>query len=229
MFSNGDTNNTIRRQMTDLMIDPAAGVGGAGSSWSVAINNLYSNSPSTAPGSMGYCYHFPLYLKAGTAIGARVQDVVGAATVRLSIRVLGKPTRPELLKVGTKVQTLGATTASTTGVAVTPGTAAVGSYSASLGTLTNDAWWWQVGIGSNDSGMTVCRYWFDIAHDATNKYICARGISYGVSSTTEQSWKGAFGESQTICVAPAGTDVYVRGTGNTTPDSSMTAIVYAVS
>jgi hypothetical protein len=228
-FSLGDTTGTIRRQMTDLLIDPSAGVGVGGSSWSVAINNIYSNSPSLATGSSAYCYYFPLFLKAGTAVGARVQDVVASATVRFSIRLYGKPNRPELCKVGTKVQTIGATTATTTGVAVTPGTAALGSYSASLGTLTNDAWWWQLGIGSNDTSMSVNRYFFDIAHDATAKYICAQGIGYSVGSTAEQAAKTAFGEKEPIREAPAGTDVYVRGAGLNAPDSSMTAVVYAVS
>jgi len=228
-FTAGNTDNTIRRQMTDLLIDPAAGVGNAGSSWSVAINNLYSNSPSITTGQFGYCYYFPLFLKAGTAIGARIQDVVGGATTRCSIRVYGKPSRPESVMYGTKVETIGATTATTTGVAVTPGTAAVGSYSASLGTLTNSAWWWQLGIGSADTSITANRYFFDIAHDATTKYLCAQGIGYGSSTTTEMTWKSAFGDCQPIHVAPAGTNVYVRAAGQGAPDTSMTAVVYAVS
>ena len=49
-------------------------------------------------------------------------------------KLFGKPTRPELLRVGTKVQTYGAVTASTSGTAITPGTNAMGAYTASLGT-----------------------------------------------------------------------------------------------
>jgi hypothetical protein len=213
----GNTDATIRRQMTDIL------------SWSVAVNNIFTNSPSSFGSTgQGHSFYFPLFLPAGTAIGARMQDVVGASTIRLGIRVLGQPTRPDLVKVGTKVQTIGATTASTSGVAVTPGSDAYGSYSASMGTLTNDAWWWQLGIGSNDSTMTANSYRFDIATDATAKYVAAAGISYGVQVGTEQSVKFAFGEYPPIWHAPAGTDVYVRGAAVGTPDGTMTTVVYAV-
>ena len=229
-FGGGGTNVTIRRQMTDLLIDPAAGVGNPGSSWSVLINNLYTNSPAISSGLIGHQFYFPLYLKAGTAFGARVQDVVASATCSLGIQVFGKPTHPELCKVGTKVRTIGATTATTTGVAVTPGTDAYGSYSVSLGTLGDEAaWWWQLGIGSNDTSMTANSYWFDIAHDATAKYVCARGIQYAVVGTTENSCKAAFGQIPPIHLVPAGASVYVRGAAVAAPDSTMTAVVYAVS
>jgi len=229
-FSSGATSATIRRQMTDLLIDPAAGVGNPGSSWSVLINNLYTNSPALGTGFVGHQFYFPLYLKAGTALGARVQDVVASATCRLGIQAFGKPTRPELCKVGTKVVTIGATTGTTTGVAVTPGTDAYGSYSASLGTLGDAAaFWWQLGIGSNDTSMSANTYFFDIAHDTTAKYVCAYGIQYFVTGTAEQSSKSAYGQIPPIRIVPAGDAVYVRGAGTGAPDSTMTAVVYAVS
>ncbi len=227
-ISAGSTDTAIRRQMTDILIDPAAGVGNAGASWSVLIANLLTNSPAGTAGFSGHNFYFPIFIPAGTAIGARFQDVVGGSTERIGIRILGQPTRPDLVRVGHKVQTITATTASTSGVAVTPGTDAYGSYSASMGTLTNDAWWWQVGIGSNDSTMTANSYRFDIAYDATAKYPCARGISYWVTSTVEASAKDAMGEHPPIAHAPAGTDVYVRGAGIGAPDGTMTACVYAV-
>ncbi len=230
LFGQGFTDATIRRQMTDILIDPAAGVGNAGSSWSVLIDNLYTNGPGTSTGGQGHNFYFPIFLPAGTAIGARMQDLTGAsATVRCSIRVVGQPSHPEVLRVGSVVQTIGATTASTSGVAVTPGTDAYGSYSASMGTLTRPAWWWQLGIGSNDTTMTANFYVFDIATDATSKYIAARDIKYGVTTTTgEVSWKSSQGEEAPVFHAPAGTDVYVRGCGLGAPDGTITTVVYAV-
>jgi hypothetical protein len=223
----GFTDATIRRQMIDLRIDPAAGVGNAGSSWSAFIDNLYTNSPTNTANMPGHQFYFPVFLPAGTAIGARVQDVVGGATCRFSIQVVGQPTRPDLLKVGHKVQTLGATTASTSGVAITPGTGAVGSYTASLGTLTSSAWWWQFGIGSNDTTITGNTMWFDVAHDATSKYICLEKAYYG-GATGDHTGKVAFGITPPVRNAPAGTDVYVRGSALGTPDGTMTTVVYAV-
>lgn len=224
----GNTDTVIRRQMIDLLIDPAAGVGNAGSSWSTLINNLYCNSPSLNANGFGFRFHFPLYIKAGTAIGARVQDVVGGATCRFSIQLFGKPTRPDLLHVGNVVETLGATTASTSGVAVTPGNASWGSYSASLGQLTRPAWFWQLGLGSSDTTMGATAYWWDIAEDATSKYTCASMITYSTSGS-ETAVKTEFGQYYPVHAAAAGQDVYVRGYSNGVPDTNFTAVVYAVS
>jgi hypothetical protein len=212
------------------LIDPAAGIGNAGSSWSVLINNLFTNGPAMTAATIGHWFYFPIFIAAGTAIGARVQDVVGAATVRCCVRLYGRPTRPDVLNVGTRVQTIGATTASTDGVSVTPGNNVVGTYSASLGTLTSPAWWWQLGLGSADTSMTAQIYRFDIAHDATAKYICSQGIVYHIPTTTgELSGKAAFGEREPIRAAPSGTDVYVRGHAAATPDTGFTTVVYALS
>ncbi len=230
VFSSSATDATIRRQMIDLLIDPAAGVGNAGSSWSVLINNLFVNGSAYGSGAIGHQFYFPIFLPAGTAIGARTQDVVGSGAVRLSMRIIGQPTRPDLVKVGHVVQTIGATTASTSGVAVTPGTDDWGSYSASMGTLTRDAWWWQIGIGSNDTSMVQNTMRFDVAFDATAKYTALSGALYSVTATTgEASNKTAFSSQLPIRHAPAGTDVYVRAaTGTAAPDSSITTVVYAV-
>lgn len=230
-FSGQSATLTARRCMVDLLIDPAAGVGNAGSSWSVIIANLYANSPTLGvTGCFGYWYYFPLFLKAGTAIGTAHQNLVaGTLPLRVSIRVFGKPSRPELIRVGTKVQTIGSTVGTTTGTAVTPGTDALGSYSASLGTLSSDKWWWQLGIGSNDTSMTAKGYLFDVAVNDTNKIIVAQNIPYNVTGTIEQASKGAMGMVTPYREVQSGENVYVRGACcSGAPDSSMTAIVYAL-
>jgi hypothetical protein len=229
MFTDGETPTTVRRQMTDLLIDPAAGIGNAGSSWTVKIANLYSNSPCLSSGMLGYSYYFPLFLPAGTAIGAAMQDVVGSATVRMSVRLFGQPSRPEAMFFGNQVQTIGATTASTTGVAVTPGATAWGSYSASMGTLDRASWWWQVGIGSDDTTMNSAHNdYYDVACNATNKITCLQEVQYAVVSSNEQAFKMAFSNNLPIKNISAGENVYVRGY-STGADASMTAVVYAVS
>ena len=230
-FSGQSATTVARRCLVDLLIDPAAGVGGAGSSWSVIIANLYANSPTFGvTGCFGYWYYFPLYLKAGTAIGTAHQNLVaGTLPLRVCVRVLGKPKRPDLVKCGTKVQTLGATVGTTTGTTVVPGTQALGNWSATLGTISNDCWWWQLGIGSNDTSMTAGGYLFDVGANATNKILCAQGIPYNVTGTIEQASMGAMGLIPPYKEISSGQDVYVRGVnGAGAPDSTMTAIVYAL-
>lgn len=228
-FSAGSTSATVRRQLTDILIDPAAGVGGAGSSWAVSINNLYSNMPILTGTLKGCEYFFPVYLQAGTAIGARMQDVVGSSTLRCSIRVYGKPERPEACRVGHVVETIGANTANTDGVSFTPGiSSAWGSY-ASVGTITRPCWWWQMGYGNNDTTITDNVYAFDVAANATNKLTCLHEMKYA-NNSSEQAWKDAFGTGLPIREIVAGETIYVRGSGTSaTTDSGATAIVYAVS
>jgi len=230
MFAGQSATTVIRRCMVDLLIDPAAGVGNAGTSWSVIIANLYANSPTFGTsGAIGAWYYFPLYLKAGTAIGTAHQNLVaGTLPLRVAIRVFGKPSRPELVRCGTKVQTLGATVASTTGTAVTPGTSAMGSYSATLGTLDSDKWWWQLGIGSADTSMTARGFLFDVAVNATNKLLCMQNVPYLVTGTIEQASMGALGMMLPCREAVSGENVYVRGVGVGGVDSTMTAVVYAL-
>jgi hypothetical protein len=230
-FNNGSTSAAIRRQMVDLLVDPGAGVGGNGASWSVAISNLYANSPCLgAAGNFGYWYYFPLFLKAGTAIGAAHADTnASSAALRVMVKVFGKPSRPELIRVGTKVQTIGATLASVTGVAVAPTNLAYGAYSASLGTTSFDSWWWQLGIGSADTTMSATGYLFDVAANATNKVTLMEKMIYAVCGTANQASKSAFGLVEPARLLAAGQDIYVRGaTTGGAADSSMTAVVYAL-
>jgi hypothetical protein len=228
-FSLGSSNATIRRQLTDILVDNSAGVGNVGASWTPLVSSLLTNSPSMATSQYGHWFYFPLFIPAGTAVGGRIQDTeASSATTRVSVRLYGQPSNPSAMNVGTKVQTLGAVTGTTSGTTVVPGTGALGSYTASLGTLTNAAWWWQLGVGSSDATITANTYRFDIAHDATSKYICTQGIVY-TGDANENTGKTAFGEGPPVRAAPVGTDVYVRGSGQGAPDTTMSCVVYAVS
>lgn len=231
LMAGGSTASATRRQLTDILIDPDAGAGNAGSSWSVSIANLLSNSPAIGTNRSGYWFYFPLYLKAGTAIGAAHADAVATTqALRVAVRIFGKPRRPDALTCGTKVQTLGATTASTEGTSVTPGTSGSwGSYSASLGTLTKDSWWWQLGNATNDATMGSINVMFDVACNVTNKIPCMQEVLYSCDSN-ETAGKQAFGSSLPIQYIGAGQDVYVRGNcTNTLADSANTVCVYALS
>ena len=228
VFVGGSATTLTHRYLVDLLIDPAGGT-----SWSVVIANLYA--PYASIGCGGYAYYFPLYLKAGTAIGTANQALVAGKAIRVGIRCYGKPTRPELLRVGTKVQTYGADTATTSGTAITPGTSAMGSYSASLGTSSYNQFWWQGGIGFNDAaiggGTSISEtYWLDVAasNDAgTTKVICAESIRANFS-TTEQGGKECFGASYPYRDVPSGANVYMRAACQGTPQTTPTCVAYGL-
>src|SRR3990172_3985425 len=203
-FSGGNTAATARRNLVDLLIDPAGGT-----SWSVIINNLYCAYSSLIMG--GYWYYFPLYLKAGTAIGTANQSLTASTSaLRVMIKVFGKPSRPELVKLGTKVETFGADTATTSGTTITPGNAVLGAYTGSLGTTVNDLFWWQGGMGVNDSTTIDNAYQLDVAAgDGTNKVLCCENIIL-TTNNSEQFGKSAGGSRLPWRNVKAGAFVYMR-------------------
>jgi hypothetical protein len=224
-FVGGSTNTAQRVFLADIVIDPAGGT-----SWSTLINNLLVCAPDLAFG--GYNYYFPIFIKAGTSIGFQHQCNAATQTMRCAVKGFGKPTRPDLLRYGTKVETIGANTASTEGTAITPGTSgAWGSY-ASLGTTTQDNWWWQIGtsVGDDTGGASTTLYYFDLAcGDATNKKGCVTN-SCLVYGTTERGGRDDYcGDTIPIKSIPSGETAYVRGLNPTgTNDSNITATAYGV-
>jgi hypothetical protein len=220
-FCGGNASATVRRYLADLMIDPAGGT-----TWVALINNLYVNSPALTGG--GYRYFFPLFLKAGTSVGLRTQSNVASATMRGAVQLYGKPTRSELIKVGSRVETFGAVTATTSGTAVTPGNAVAGAY-VSLGTTANECWWWQWGgVGCNDTTQGLNALMGDVAAgDATNKKICADSITQN-NTAAEQSGKEALGLRPPYRVIKAGETVYVRVSGSVLGDTTTDTTAYAV-
>lgn len=220
-FGTGAASAAVRNFLADILIDPAGG-----SSWTTLIPNLATNSP--AIGGFGFWFYFPLWIKSGTSIGCQVQCTTANIVTRVGVRLYGKPSRPEMCRVGTRVKTFGAVTASSEGTAVTPGNGNVGSYSASLGTTADDIFWWQLGFGCNDSTKSSVGYMFDIAcGDASNKLLVAEGIP-ALNDASENTQKAAFGYNLPMRDVPAGANVYVRASASSTPDSNITATVHGV-
>ena len=232
-FAGNNASATIHRSLVDLLIDPAAGIGGNGSAWSVVAANLYA--PYASLGCGGYWYYFPLFLKAGTAIGTANAALVAGKAIRVMVKVFGEPTRPELCRVGSKIQTFGAVTGSTTGTAITPGTNAMGSATASLGTSSFNQWWWQGAIGYNDTTIgggtsTSEATLLDVlaSNDAgTTKVVCAENILANFSAT-EQGGKAMFGSRLPVRDVPAGANIYMRGASTIAPNTSPTCIAYGM-
>lgn len=157
---------TARSAILDIGYDPAGGT-----SYSILIADLMCASASnlciTREGFLGYNYMFPLFIKAGTSIGAAASvDNATVGTLRCWARFYCKPKHPEALKVGSYVESLGVTAASSEGTTVTSGTTSEGSWT-SLGTTTKPAWWFQVGGGVNNLAITSVAYFLDLSAGAS--------------------------------------------------------------
>lgn len=217
--SGGNTAGSAFGFLADLLIDPAGGT-----AWSVLINNLMFDSPSLSRGL--YRYFFPLFLKAGTAIGMRQQCSTGATAMRIGIKLMIKPSRPELLRIGSKVETIGAVTASSDGQAMTPGSNVVGAW-ATIGTLTGAPWWWQCGVRLADTSMGSGTMLVDLSlGDATFKRVahCCTQIN----DTNERVGKSAIGEFEPFHQGVAGETVFMRASAAATADSACTGVAYGV-
>jgi hypothetical protein len=220
-FCGGNLANSIRRYLADILIDTAGG-----SSWSVLINNLFVNNASLIQG--GYRYYFPIYLHKGTSIGFQHQCNLATTALRCGVQLYGKPSRPELIRVGTKVHTYGAVLASTSGTAFTPGTSVIGAYT-QIGTCEHDAWWWQWGgVGYNESAFGANSVFGDVAiGDDNNKRTCVDNCVQTYTAA-EQAGKDAFGMKTPARNTKAGELIYVRGASVIAPETTPTTIVYCL-
>lgn len=182
------SNSGVRANaLLDILVDPTGGT-----SWSVLISDLISGWASGVDidtGSTGYTpvmYAFPLWIPAGTAVGARIQGnwqttapaYSAPANIRLAMWAAGGNKNPASWWCGQKVETVGALdAANSTGQTVTPG--ASGSFSSwtSLGsaisaragalqyavggaatpTQTSQSCRFEFGAGSNQIGPCVYR------------------------------------------------------------------------
>ena len=221
-FLGGATNAAARQFMADLLVDEAGG-----SAYSVRIANLMTDAPALFVG--GYQYYFPLFIKAGSSIGMQAQCQAATQSLRCAVKVFGKPSHPHLLSVGTRVETLGADTATTTGIGITPGTNALGSYTTTLGTTSNDNWWWQMGFVCTDTAITSANYYFDVkAGNGTNDKMCIDGIMV-MGTSAEQFGKTAIGCGLPVRKIVSGSNVYIRSAAlNIAPDTGISVCAYAL-
>jgi hypothetical protein len=228
---NGNQGTGINRSaLLNLRVDPAGGT-----SWTTIIANIWAgfagyHGNSSAGFAGGTWYWFPLFIKAGSSIGANIQNATATVTAGVAITVFGKPSRPEMVYAGSYCTTFGADTANSRGTTMTPGnTGAEGAAWVQLGSNTTKPHsYWVLGPGVADNTATSHTSFFDLAAgDGSNKDIII----------ADQMWQIS---GQEACVQPAyafnnyrevatGTGIYVRSsTGLVTPDSNHCAIAYGI-
>jgi hypothetical protein len=216
-LNSGDFSGEARNQLVDIMIDPAGGT-----NYSVLIPDLFGSGPSAGAVSANWFY-FPIFIPAGASVAARAAvNAATARSLRVWVTLVGDPSRPDAIDVGTFVRAFGVTAATSEGTAVTPGTTSDGSY-VSLGTTAERLWWWQMSMGFNDATAEALNYMSDLAiGDATNKRMVLANQPFGTGTgETVRSilmMEGAYD-------AAAGSGVYVRSqvdnTGLTNSNASI--------
>lgn len=213
-----------RDALVTIGIDPAGGT-----SYADLITDLVAACAPTyiqvVPGPV--IYEFPIIVPAGATVAAKAS--VNNATVgtgRVSIALFGRPSRPELVKAGSFVQTFGSTPGSSSGTAITPGGAAEGAWTQIGSALTVPLWFWEFGYGVNNATMANNAHHVDIGlGDASNKkLVIPNGLVY--ETTSETLAKAAQGR---VGLGAIGDIVYARvQTGTAAATANTSLIVYGV-
>ena len=173
MVSQGSASAAIRNNMLTLATDPLGGT----SYTNILIPNLMLGAGTNAQGPYFEAF-FPLSIPAGHSVAVAAQCTHTAAQ---NIYVY-----PEFfhdldgaLKLGSAVEAVGAAAASSAGTAVTPGTSSEGAWT-ELGSLTNAAFHFQLGVGCADDTIAGVLYTADLAAslpgDDTTKLILMENV-----------------------------------------------------
>jgi hypothetical protein len=217
--NNAYTDSVNRGMLVTIGFDPAGGTsfGGLGGVTGNEISHLLCSGAyawySNGIPSGGHRFYFPVFVKAGTSIGAKAQTNEGTArTVRVAVNAYCQPSRPDAIRAGSFVRTYGATTATTDGTTVTPGSASEGSWT-SIGTTADRIWYLETGIGGRSATQNDSVSHLDVsAGDGSNKRTLLRDIYFLTGATND--WTQKLGCHSTYASIASGDSLYARAQYN---------------
>ncbi len=209
--------------LVDIMYDTAGGT-----SWATEplVANLMAGFSAGVLNGDNICqfareYHFPIYIKSGTSIGARMKSAISAKPATVGVVAQGRPSSP-LWWVGSSITAIGVA-ASSRGTPITPGTSpSFGSWTNFGSTLARPAGAVQFGVSLDLQNVNGTNYW----------------VQFGVGSTqigpTFRCHTGSF-ESMSVmshampifCNLPTGTQLQARASGGS-PDSTIDVAAWVV-
>ena len=194
-----------KSQLLDIGVDPAGGT-----AYQAILTNICCGSSGFSLDG-GYQYRFPIFIKAGSTVAARVQGSNGTAgTVRIAAMYYGMLSNKYAGKFGRYSETIGAITNSG-GVSFTPSNAGGAVTWTSLGTTTRNLWWFQLCPQISNGTITALIYWLHLAYGtASHKQYIVKNLRMYVTGTVEKVNLGPqdFGYRE----VPAGATLYVAGT-----------------
>lgn len=212
-----------RDHLVTIGVDPAGGT-----SYTDLITELVCGPSSPVvvdwlPG--GVVYRFPLKIKSGSSIGAQASASTGTTNIGVSCILYGRPSRPELLRCGSFVTSLGTTLASSNGTAITPGTTSEGSWTAIGSTLSKDHFYAEFGYGINDTSMAGALLHVDVGiGDGSNKRVIIQSapIFTASNNTLGKPFAGRYVN------AKSGDQLYARAQSSAALDTTNSVAIYLV-
>jgi hypothetical protein len=132
----------------------------------------------------GLWYFFPLYLKSGSSIGAKATVNNGTVgTVNVGVKLLCKPSRPDMLKLGTFVKAFGTAVGTSSGTAVTAGAGSEGAWTQLGSAVADRLFFWQVMMGLNNATYNNNGVHLDLGlGDGSNKRVVVQDQFIGTST-----------------------------------------------
>ncbi len=208
-INNNSANNASRRTVVNIGVDLSGGT-----TFTTLIPNLVAGgAPTYTTEGTGQYYFFPLFIPAGTAIGAQAYGSVATAFRVFTQRYI-KPLNPSARRTAAYVESIGESTFE--GTNFTPSVTAANGNWTLMGTTERDLWWWQVGV-QGTSG--------DSSYAGNTTILVDVGVGDGSAAGTEIILKdvpirqGNAAESFNNVPllggceyqVPAGSSIYIRG------------------
>ncbi len=220
-ISGANISGSDKSQLLDIGWDTAGGT-----NYIAKISNLCCGCSGFSLDG-GYYYNFPIFIKSGSTIAARVQGSnATAGTVRIASQVWGSASEPQELKYGIYSETIGTITNSG-GPTITPGSSAAEGSWTSLGTTTRNLWWWQLCPQISNGTITALQYAFDLAYgDASNKHFIVRRAQMFVTGTVEKV--NYVHPAWCYCDVPSGATIYCRASCSGSPVTGINVTAVAV-
>lgn len=200
---------------TNALLD--IGIGASGSE-STIIENLAMGW------TLGRAYNIPIYIPKGTRIAARCQGQIASETVGVAIWLHSGPSNPPW-PVFSKLTSYGADTATSSGLAHTPGTSGAESTWTNIGsTLAQNTWGFMLGLGFNgaDTTLTAQSQHWEVGINSTML------AEFGCLTWTNEEISGPYPDFPYMQYVASGTQMMIRAESSGTPES-MRVILYGLS
>lgn len=212
--------------LLDILVDPAGGT-----SWTAFINDLAVGNRGVlgVAGTLkdpNAFFHFPVFIKAGTSIGARIRWPQAAALAgRVLIQCYGDPSQPDQWWCGTGVETLGAVPASSSSTAVALGTSsALGSW-VTIGTSSYRYGAVQPGIHFTGGTLTAFGSYMYLGVGST---VLPGAPTYYITTNTSEQLSVAAPAGPIWCDVPASTIWQMAGRSSSASATSLYGSIYGV-
>lgn len=174
----------------------------------------------------GSIFRFPLFIKAGTSIGAAA--AVNSATltaIGVFVILRSRPSPVQQMPVGTYLDQFGVTLVSSSGTAITPGQAAEGAWTQIGAALTRPLWYLDFGYGANNAAMSQAAIDVDIGIGSAGSKKIAIANARVTTNSGEALAKVVHGRA---VVAAIGDILYARSQQSSTSNGGQSIAIYGV-